>query len=73
MGGALAEPVDSALFVWKNSTAKVGAGKRRWAKLYVLGAGSASSDEWDILGVMQEIEEFVKADPYIINGLVTDW
>lgn len=24
LGGALAEPVDSALFVWKNSTMKVG-------------------------------------------------
>ncbi|CAL8463514.1 g3048 [Coccomyxa elongata] len=42
LGGALAEPVDSALFVWKNSTTK-------------------------------DIEEFVKADPYVINGLVTDW
>ncbi len=36
-------------------------------------AALAFAGERDILGMMQEIEEFVKADPYIVNGLVTDW
>lgn len=39
----------------------------------MVGAGLTFPSERDILGMMQDIEEFVKADPYIINGLVTDW
>lgn len=42
MAGALLEPVDGGLFIFKGHS-------------------------------REEIEEYVKADPYVLNGLVTDW
>ena len=42
MAGALTEPVDGAIFIFRNASP-------------------------------QEIEEFVKADPYVVNGLVPEY
>jgi uncharacterized protein YciI len=43
MAGALAEPVDGAVFVFAPETS------------------------------VEKIEAFAKADPYVLNGLVTEW
>lgn len=42
LAGALQEPVDGAIFIWKDAS-------------------------------KEEIEAFVKADPYVLNDLVPEW
>lgn len=88
LGGALAEPVDSALFVWKNSTTEVRTTLQQAPYLPLQGLGFHRCMCGTLkppymqkmyrnltfgAETMQEIEEFVKTDPYVLNGLVTDW
>lgn len=58
MAGALADPVDGAVFIFKNTSTEV---RRFWVN-------AAFSKV-----ISQEIEAFVKADPYVANGLVPSY
>jgi len=66
MAGALAEPVDGAVFVFKDMTKEVGVLQNG---LFIFLVSMLSRKYYRA----QEIEEFAKQDPYVINGLVPKW
>ena len=77
LAGALADPVDSALFIWKDSSQEVmqqphtlhAALCQLMSMQHVSGPTCIAAD----VEIVQEIEQFVENDVYTHNKLVADW
>ena len=85
MAGALTDPVDGAIFIFRNVTKEVGPGacggssqrprsvSQRLGGTPELSLSEAVPCSRGAPACLQDIEQYVQADPYVINGLVPKW
>ncbi|GAB4819259.1 hypothetical protein N2152v2_006305 [Parachlorella kessleri] len=71
VGGAVAEPVDSGIFIFRDTSKEAAANK-------LVMAGALAEPVDGALFIFrdtsrEEIESFVQHDPYVKNGLVPEW
>lgn len=73
MAGALTEPVDGAIFIFRNASKTVSINLTRYFNLHYGDTFVFSVKCQVVLATVQEIEEFVQNDPYVVNGLVPSY